>query len=48
MTKRGHAMTSETQRITLIKEKDYGTPAKHPTANARVTLPIGSMDTSSR
>ena len=37
-------MTSETQPMTLIKEKDYGTPAVHAVNNKTVTLEIDGRE----
>jgi formate dehydrogenase major subunit len=37
-------MTSETQPMTLIKEKDYGTPAVHSLNNQTVTLEIDGQE----
>ena len=41
---RGNAMTSETKSLTLIKEKDYGTPAVHAVNNKTVTLEIDGRE----
>ena len=41
---RGNAMTSETQPLTLIKEKDYGTKAAHAVNNQTVTLEIDGRE----
>jgi formate dehydrogenase major subunit len=37
-------MTSETETLTLIKEKDYGTPAVHAVNNKTVTLEIDGRE----
>jgi formate dehydrogenase major subunit len=37
-------MTSETETLTLIKEKDYGTPAIHAVNNKTVTLEIDGRE----
>ena len=37
-------MTSETETLTLIKEKDYGTPAVHAVNNKMVTLEIDGRE----
>jgi formate dehydrogenase major subunit len=42
--KRGNAMTSESETLTLIKEKDYGTPAAHALNNKTVTLEIDGRE----
>jgi formate dehydrogenase major subunit len=41
---RGNAMTSETQPLTLIKEKDFGTKSVHAVNNKTVTLEIDGRE----
>ena len=41
---RGNAMTSETQPLTLIKEKDFGTKHVHAVNNKTVTLEIDGRE----
>jgi formate dehydrogenase major subunit len=46
MNKRGNAMSSDTEALTLIKEKDFGTKAAHALNNKTVTLEIDGREIS--